>query len=340
MPTMSQESVSVLPMSSRSAMSLEDIQTAMTQNPPEFGNLRGGWASTDNHGSNLGVIGGAPPISAPSVEAATEVLPAMLAARYYYWSAPPTGMTKMPDYDPHTSRRLSAIDVMITRLDADHIAILFSTRTRQTLNQRDGVIVSLQKILQNDDSSIKIDRLNSPMELRDTDIFLWLTVQRRDKPQLAPDLRLDGVSGISGRDASSRTADLRAGIDFDRPNFLTAVAEADTLGPIDISFVQHNGDENRSFQVKVHIDGGFEIRKNELHFPGIIDAEDLMLTATLLLAFSLIPRLNELYIADAANWTDRRIEVIESAMNDLEQRYASARKALQERLTQSPEISA
>ena len=336
MPTMSQESVKVLPMHSRSAMSLEEIQAAMEKMRPSKSDFRGGWASTDNHQSNLGVIGGVPPVSMPTIEPATDVLPRMLKARFYYWSAPPAGMTKLLNYDPQASRRLAAIDVMITQASKDHIGLLFSTRTRQVLQQRFGVLASLERILQSKDATIKIDRHKSPMELQDTDIFLWLTVQRRDKPQLAPDLLLDAVSGISGRDASSRTADLRSGIDFDRPNFLTAVAEADTLGPIDISFVQYMDNDNRSFQIKLHIDGGFEIRKNELHFPCVIDAEDLMLTAALVLAYSVIPRFNKLYISDGAGWADRRIEVIESAMNELEQRYSRARMALQERFAKSP----
>lgn len=338
MPTISQDGVRVLPMYSRSAMSLEEIQAAMGENPPQITDFRGGWASTNNHQSNLGLIGGIPPASMPVIEPASGVLPRMLVARFYYWAAPPAGMSRLPGYDPRMSRRLAAVDVMITEEGDDHIGILFSTRVRQVLNQRDGAVASLQKILQSKDATIRIDRFASHMALQDTDFFLWLTVQVRDKPQVASDLRLDKVSGISGRDASSRTADLRAGVDFSRPNFLTAVAEADTLGPIDISFVHLVDGETRSFQVKVHIDGGFEIRKNELHVPSIIDSEELMRTATLLLAYSLIPRFNELYIADGPNWADRRIEVIESAMTDLERRYASAKAALQERFTKSPSV--
>ncbi|MCQ1957879.1 hypothetical protein NNX39_15395 [Arthrobacter sp. zg-Y826] len=336
MPTMSQESVKVLPMQSRSAMSLDEIQAAMSKAPPNKSGLRSGWASMNNHQSNIGVIGGVPPVSMPTLEPATEVLPEMLRARFYFWTAPPAGMSALPNYKPELSRKLAAIDVTITQLNKDHIGILLSTRTRPLLQQRFGVLASLERILKSRDTTISIDRHKSHMELQDADIFLWLTVQCRDRPQLSPDLLLDEVSGISGRDVSSRTADLRSGIDFDRPNFLTAVAEADTLGPIDIAFVQHVDDENRSFQVRLHIDGGFEIRKNELHFPDILDGEDLMLNATLLLAYSLVPRLNELYILDGTDWAHRRIEVIKRAMNDLEQRYSRARTALLERLQNSP----
>lgn len=307
----------------------------MVTRPPKFEDLSGGWASMNNRQSNLRQIGVAPPSSEPIIEAATDDLPEMLKARFYYWQPPPPGIKDREDYDPHSTRRLAAIDVIITAVDSNHIGILTSTRSRQLLNQRGGVISSLQDVLQRGDNSIKIDRRKSHLQLQDTDIFLWLTVQRRDNPQIAPELRLDTVSGISGRDASSRTADLRAGVDFDRPNFLTAVAEADTLGPIDLSFVQYVGQDTRSFRAKVFVDGGFEIRKSDLHFPTILDGEDLMLDATLILAHSLIPRINTLYSADAG-WGDRRMEVIESAMDDLQQRYKNARAALQERMGSSP----
>lgn len=332
---MSIDIVTVQPMYSRSAMTLEEIKDAMVALPAKYADLTGGWASMKNHQSNLGLIGAAPPSSEPVIEPASSVLPEMLKARYYYWNPPPPGIKDRPDYDPHATRRLAAIDVIVTKVGTDHIGILLSSRSRQLLNQREGAVASLQSILQSSDATIKIDRHKSHLELLDTDIFLWLTVQRRDKPQIAPDLLLDSVSGISGRDASSRTADLRAGVDFDRPNFLTAVAEADTLGPIDVSFVQHIEDKNHSFRAKVFVDGGFEIRKSELHFPTILDSEDLMVEVTLILAYSLIPRFNSLYIADA-NWVDRRIEVIESAMEDLADRYRNARDALRERMQTSP----
>lgn len=337
MPTMSSATVHVQPMFSRSTLTLEETRDAMAAKPPSFATLTGGWASTNNHQSNLGSIGSAPPSSIPVIDEATNVLPRMLRARFYYWSTPPAGVKNYPGYNPHAIRRLAALDIVITESGQEHIGILISSRSRQLLNQRDGTVVALERILRDGDDTIRIDRFTSGLHLSDADIFLWLAVQRRDKPQVAVDITLDNVSGIRGRDASSRTADLRAGVDFSRPNFLTSVAEADTLGPIDISFVHHAGTENRSIRAMVHVDGGFEIHRSEIHFPSILDIEDLMVSATLLLAYSLIPRLNDIYISDAGSWADRRIEVIEQAMDDLEQRYKSARAAL---ITRRNRISA
>ena len=332
MPTMSQETVKALPMYSRSAMSMEEIRDAMSKMRPSLDGFRGGWASTNNYASNLRNAGVSPPVSTPVIEAATDVLPKMLKARFYYWDPAPSGLKEQDDHDPLTTRRLNAIDVIITQPNAKDIGILFSTRTRSYLNRTDGVIASLNKILQSKDKTIKIDRGQSHLKLHDEEIFLWLAVQHRDKPQLAGDLRLDQISGISSRDDAQRTADLRAGVDFQRSNFLTAVAEADTLGPIDICFVRHVEEDNHSYEVKVHVDGGFEIRKKGLHLPDSLDKEDLMLGTSLLLAYSLIPQINELYVANFTKWESQRIDEIKNAMTALEDRYKSLKSILQNQL--------
>lgn len=221
---------------------------------------------------------------------------------------------------------------MITEPAQDRIGLLFSTRTRSYLGRTGGVLASLDGILQSKDATIKIDRRESHLELADEEIFLWLAVQHRDKPQLAPDIVLDQIAGISSRDSASRTADLRFGVDFERSNFLTAVAEKDTLGPIDICFRHHIGDQNHSYQVRLHVDGGFEVSKNNLHFPDELDRPDLMLETSLFLAYSIIPRLNELYKGDATAWSKQRDDVIRSAMTALEERYRSLRDLLQKHL--------
>ena len=187
-------------------------------------------------------------------------------------------------------------------------------------------------ILQSKDATIRIDRRSSHLELADEEIFLWLAVQHRDKPQLAPDIRLDQIAGISSRDAASRTADLRFGVDFERSNFLTAVAEKDTLGPIDIAFVHHVGADNHSYELRLHVDGGFEISKNKLHFPDALERPDLVLETSLFLAYSMIPRVNALYKADATSWLTQRVDVIQKAMAALEDRYKSLQSVLEKQL--------
>lgn len=326
---MSQDSVRTLPMQAHSVMSLEEIRDAMIDAPPSLDGFRGGWASIENYESNLRLVGVEPPRSEPVIEPADELLPRMLRTRFYYWDPIPSGLT---DQDPLTTRRLNAIDVMVTEPSSERIGLLFSTRTPAYLNRLDGVIASLNRILQSKNPNSKIERGQSHLQLSDEEIFLWLAVQLRDKPQLAPDIRVDQIAGISSRDSASRTADLRFGVDFERSNFLTAVAEKDTLGPIDICFAHHVGAENHSYEVRLHVDGGFEISKNKLHFPDSLDRPNLMLETSLFLAYSMIPRFNSLYVADASKWSAQRIEVIQGAMTALEERYKSLRDVLQRQL--------
>ena len=114
-------------------------------------------------------------------------------------------------------------------------------------------------------------------------IFLWLAVQHRYALQLATDLLLNDIYGSSSRDEASRPADLREGVDFERSNFLAAVAEVDKLGLIDIYFVNHVGEEDHSYEVEIHIDGGFEIRRNGLYFPDELVRTEVMLKSSLFL---------------------------------------------------------
>lgn len=334
MPLLSSETVKVLPVSSRTSMTLAEIRDALAVRAPDHSTYTGGWASTENAGSNLGGTNLAPPASEPELLPAAGGYPEMIRARYYYWTTPPVGVA-LPNVDPNQFRRLQALDLIITSVAADRISILVSSRNRQLVHRRDGALSALESVLQDRDASIRIDRRTSAVPLQDSDIFLWLAVRTRDNRDLTPNLRLDLVSGISGKDASSRTADLRAGVDFTRPNFLTAVAEADTLGPIQISFVHTTVSGRSSFGVMLHVDGGFEIHKRDITYPEVMGTEDLMNRASMELAFILIPLINQLY-RDDDRWPDRRIEVIQGAIEELRSRYDSARAALRDRLEASP----
>ena len=197
---------------------------------------------------------------------------------------------------------------------------------------------AVEDILRTGDDTIRADFSSSALKLKDTDIFLWLAVKKTEAPQIDNEIKLDLLTGISGTDASRRTADLRATVDFSRPNFLTAVAEADTLGPIEISFVRHNAAGRSSFQLRLHADGGFEIHKRGISYPDFLSNDMLMLQASYELTFELIPRINTLYDQDTA-WESKRVEVILAAMKTLRERYNLAFEALEERMRVSPGVA-
>ncbi|WP_160073385.1 hypothetical protein [Pseudoclavibacter sp. 8L] len=316
-------------------MTLVEIRDAMASRRPSLDGFRGGWASISDLRSNLRTVGLAPPTSDPVIVPANGALPEILQARFYYWDPVPSGYGGASPLDPLRARRLNAIDVMITALSDQQIGLLFSTRTRSYLGRAEGILASLTSILQSADATIKIDRWSSHLELKDEEFFLWLAVKQRDDEKIADDITLDVIAGISSRDEARRTADLKYGVDFERPNFLTAVAESDTLGPIDMRFVKSVGDERHAYEVRVHVDGGFEIRKSGLQFPDSLTRPSLMLSTSLELAYDLIPRFNSLYEEDSDDWSTKRTAVIQDAMSALEVRYGELRRILQEKLLEA-----
>lgn len=334
MPVLSNESVKVFPLTSRTTMTLEQIRDKLAELPPQLSTFTGGWASTGNAGSNMGVANVAPPRSEPELLPADGYLPRMIRARYYYWDKlyTPRAAASPAQADINV---LHGLDVVITEAGSGSISILVSSRNMTLVRRRTGAAKSLEGVLRKADDTIRVDFKTSALALKDTDIFLWLAVQKAEQPQIDEEIKIDLLSGISGTDASMRTADLRASVDFDRPNFLTAVAETDTLGPIQLSFVRHQGSERSSFKLRLHADGGFEINKAGISYSDFQSNDAMMLRASYQLAFELIPRLNKLYSDDVA-WPAKRVEVISDAMQTLTDRYQSMLAVLKEKLLNAP----
>ena len=329
MPTLTQDSVRVLPMSSRTAMTLEEIRQAMIMAPPILSEFTGGWASISDEGSNLRGVGVAPAPSEPVLTEKTPSLPSMLQARFYFWDV---AQTHLRGQDPLQTRKLNAVDVIITMVSDSRIGILVSSRTNAVLGGKGKVLDSLNQILQKKDETIKIERGQSHLRLLDEEIFLWLAVQQRDKPQLSPSLSLDAISGINSQDESRRTAELKLGVDFERPNFLTSVAESDTLGPIDVCFTKIEANLNYMYDIRIHIDGGFEFRKSGLHFPDPNIDDEIFLSTSIYLAYSLIPSVNRLYIDNLDTWSTQRTNEIKKAITALNTRYEKLLELLEDRL--------
>lgn len=93
----------------------------------------------------------------------------MLMARFYYWDSVPAGLTNQ---DPHSTRKLNAIDVILAVPSEGKVSLLFSTRTNAYLGKKDGIVASLNKIFKSTDATIRIDRGQSHLRLADEEIFL------------------------------------------------------------------------------------------------------------------------------------------------------------------------
>lgn len=324
MPTMSQPRVSTLPMVVHSEMSLYEIRAAMKEKRPDIADFRGGWASVNDLESQLRVPGGVPPESDPEIIDASDVIPERLNARYYYWDSIPS---KIND---QSLRQLNAIDCVITRVDERRVGLLFSTRTMSYIRRGGGIAESLESIFNKDGGAVRVVKSNaSHLELYNQNIFLWLMVQLRDRPQLNSWLKLDTVDEIASQDSHFRTASLGEGVDLDRPNFLTSVAEMERLGPIHMSVIRTVGDDIRTYKFKLFHDGGFDIANNGFHSGIVQDGSFSHMTDVALdLAFKVIPSVNTAFVEDSENWDTKMPEVIEEAMEVLARRYDELREGL------------
>lgn len=332
MTTISRDTVKTLPMVVSTSMSLDDIKNAMTLRVPSITGFHGGWASVSDYQSNLGNVGINPPRSAPVIEPQTESLPERLMARYYYWMQPQKAIRDASGYDPMKTRVLSAVDVILTQVRDGLIGIVFSTRTRSYLAGEGKIINALEDIFSTNGQDVKISRNESHLALANEEIFLWLAVRHRDHPTLSSELELDQISGVSATDEARRTAVLSSGIDFNRSNFLTSVAENDTLGPIDIGFIETFKDGRQSYEIRLHFDGGMELRRKSLRIPAEVDPSVYMRDTVARLTFDVIPRINDLFGADSSNWNAERTDVIRNAMGALEDRYRELRMILNSHL--------
>ncbi|WP_300267091.1 hypothetical protein [Microbacterium sp.] len=94
--------------------------------------------------------------------------------------------------------------MVITMAGPEHISILVSSRNTTLVHRRSGAAKALEAVLRGGDDTIRLDYKTSAFALKDSDIFLWLAVQRTENPQIDSEITLDLISGISGTDRSMR----------------------------------------------------------------------------------------------------------------------------------------
>lgn len=333
MPVFSGSNVSATVLSARSGgLTLAEIAATLSGRKPKLDGRVGGWAGIEDAGSNLGLQNVAPPESDPLLGAVGEAAVPALFARYYFWQPVPSVVRASEDSDVDGYRKLDALDLILTEAAGGRLTIVISSRNVQLLNRRDGALKDLEGLLRRADNTIRLDRETSELRLQDADIFLWLAAQLRDAPQLSGHLLLDRIVSVSGTDAVSRSSYLKSGVDFDRPNFLTAIAEADTLGPMEVVLVADRASGARdSFGFALHKDGGFEVRKNDVQYSAALEVEVKMVRASREIAYDLIPQINQFYKEDEG-WTEARVALIRGVMDGLATRYADLLQALEDKL--------
>ncbi|MGP5200059.1 hypothetical protein [Brachybacterium alimentarium] len=312
----------------------------MAETKPSFHDRKGGWSSINDEGANLGSYGAVPPEGEPEIFAARDSLPELLVARFYFWDKVPDALSRIVG-DPDSEHRLNAIDVALSKVSPTDLSILVSTRTTALLHRKDGVLASLAKLLDPDVKRWRdaISPTSDHHSFSDPDIFLWLTSRSNSGGQLDSQLSLTHIAGIHGTDSASRTAELRSGIDYKRANFLTSVAEGDTLGPVDLDLSMNTSAGAEHYNAVIFADGGFKLRKSEVYMPGILDGGELMLAANMKIAHLILRRIEHIYIAGMGKWKTEREDVIEGAITDLRDRYEAALAKLESVKNREPKAS-
>lgn len=296
---------------------------------PNIDDFTGGWANREGENIPLRLPGGIPPESDPVIYPADNGAPEMLVARYYFWDTATAKHRRAPNYVEAHVRELNALDLVITKPSSDRIGVLISSRSPGLLRKRDGALRTLEKVLKLDDPDSKLEFSESHLKLKNEEIFLWLAVSLRDQAKISPTIELGGIDALTSHGQGSRSTDLKSGVDFDRSAFLTAIADGEIFGPVDINFAHHTGGVSDSYAMRLFVDGGFEIRKKYLHLKDQLDRPQLMFEATILLAFSIIPDINQLFIQREKAWEAQRNIEIKDAMKMLEERYKVLRQRLE-----------
>ncbi|WP_146086907.1 MULTISPECIES: hypothetical protein [unclassified Rathayibacter] len=317
MPTFTSKRLNVLPASAIARTDLATLLRAMSAQPPSHSSLRGGWASTVDLQSNLGVLNAAPPPSVPEIVPATAQYPERLLARYYYFVENAKAREARPTASAQEISVLQAIDVLISAEGPNKFLVLFSSRTMAELAPK--IFKSLRQLFLEADEDALLTTRTSSLDFDQPDLFLWLARRARDNPSLDGDTELRMIEAMSGQDHSSRLTVISNGVDFDRPAFLTAVAEVEQLGPAKIAMVDTRLDAR--LHLELWPNGSFSVITSKTHYRNIVDSRTERLQSVFDLAYTIIPKVVSIYRGDEEWQRSGRSQEILAAARALIERY-------------------
>lgn len=329
MPTISKGRVSITPMRATTSASLEQIRLQLATSPPDLPTLSPGWTVFDETDAGIGAFGAAPrSLSAPLIYPAVGAHPERLIARYYHWvhdaarEAVLTAAGLSPD--PVDTRRLDAVDFVISEEIADGYLVLASTRSENELNP--AVASALAAIRLLDPTADLQSKTRSSLHVGGSDFFLWMVERRTTNPIVDSNLTLASITGLDTLDNRSRQNLLKDEIDGDRPNFLTAVADGHDLGPI--RFMIRIPSIPAKISLILWADGSFVLLISGTHYSVKAQIQNEAMQAVYDLAYVHLPRLIAFYAADT-DWTStRRIAFRAGARTKLGTRYAPRASSL------------
>lgn len=317
MPTFTSSRYTVSAATINANVTLETLQDAMKQARPDHATLTGGWASTEDAGSNLRLSNVAPPVSDPELFEDEGDYPQRLLARYYFFRKDPALVRAYPDGSEQQHHVVDAVDVLISAIPGRvrTFQVLFASGNGAMLT---GLIRALRAAVAAEDERGTV-RHDGAAVAFNPDLFLWLLVRAREDRQITASTEISDVLSATARDSTRRNTLLSDGVDFNRPALLVAVAEIDQLG---VARVELRDEElNAKVTADVWASGKFSVIKSETHYPDVVGDAETRLASLQDLAFVLLPRVIDVYHGDT-DWDDtRRAREIRAAAASLIERY-------------------
>jgi hypothetical protein len=301
-------------------LSLADIASALVRDRPHHPSLAPGWGGPwDGDGSNLGQWNAPPPVSDPVILPASGHYPERLHARYYYFESPKWLREMYPNGSERETHTLQAIDVLISRVAGSRSEHLCLFSAHDSAKVAAGAYSSMQTLVVAADSHATTQINSSPIDFADPDVFLWLLTQLRDRPNLTGDTSLVRIDSISGQDSGSRLTQLTKGVSFDRPAFLTAIADVDRLGPGRLKIVDKNLKARWVFDLWV--DGSFKLVSGLVRYRSGPTEDQKRWMAVQDLAYRIIPLIKAAYVGDREWDSNGRTAEVDRAIAALLERY-------------------
>lgn len=281
-------------------LTLEEIAEALTKEPPKHASLTPGWTGPTSGASGLGLANVAPPKADMVILEAGEGYPRRLHARYYFFKVDSTLKSEHGTKDQKIIHKLDALDLFVSETGdgSNKKLCLFSSANDDTMAP---AYKSLDELVRSEDTAAQSTFDSSPLTFGDPDVFLWLLTRRRDDAKFDDLVSLMKIDRISGQDAHRRLTALSKGVDFDRPSFLVAVADVETLGPARLRVRDLGADSRLYFDLKVN--GAFAVISSQTTYRNMLDSDRVRLTAVQDLAYRILPLIRETYLKDQ-EWRD------------------------------------
>lgn len=292
--------LSVWVASVKTSITLQQLRDEMVQQRPNHSSMQPGWSSIYDDTTLLNSISPPPQLSTPQVDASIDDLyPERLLSRLYFWAADPGVRRALgTTATPQQTHRLRAVDFMFSREDADTLMVVMSTRN---WIEQQTVKPSLEALVLAVDNSALVQMDSSPLDLGDSDIFMWLLHRSAAKPQLADGLKLDKIREITSQDVLSRGANLSHGVDLSRRELLALITnDSIKFGPAKLAVMYD--ETNAYLDFELFRDGGFSVNAKASQYGAVMSRAVIGPHAMQDLVFGVVPMIRKAFAFDAT-WT-------------------------------------